>query len=60
MAGDSESKDMVPDMNRMTELIKPRLKKNDNMFIKVVKGGKHNEALWSKQLAEALLWLMKD
>lgn len=60
MAGDSESKGMVPDMERMLEILKPKLKKQQNITSKIVKGGKHNEALWSKELAEALLWLMND
>jgi predicted alpha/beta superfamily hydrolase len=58
MAGDHESKDMVPDMERMIELIKPKLKSEKDIHVKVSKGGKHNEALWSKELADALVWLL--
>jgi len=60
MAGDHESREMVPDLERMIEIIKPKLKKPTDMAVKIVKGGKHNEELWSRELGDALQWLMKD
>ena len=58
MAGDSESKDMVPDLERMAEIERQKAKKDNHLQVKIVKGGKHNEALWSRELADAYLWLM--
>jgi len=61
MAGDHESRDMEPDMERMAEILRTKLKKPSvQLSCKIVKGGKHNEELWSKELAEAVLWLTKD
>lgn len=57
MCGDDEDKDMVPDMQRMEKLIAP---KSCKKYIKekIIPGGKHNEALWSKEFPEGFLWLM--
>jgi predicted alpha/beta superfamily hydrolase len=57
MAGDSESEQMVPDVERMKVLLNSKISKH-NLFIKIVEGGKHNEALWGKEFAQAYLWLM--
>lgn len=58
MAGDSEDKDMVPDMQRMETLIKPKISEN-KIKSKTVNGGKHNEALWSREFGEAVVWLLE-
>lgn len=58
MCGDDEDKDMVPDMQRMEEIIAPIACKKC-LTKKIIPGGKHNEALWAKQFPEAFLWLMK-
>jgi predicted alpha/beta superfamily hydrolase len=58
MAGDNEDKDMVPDMQRMITLIALKISKK-NIKSKVVPGGKHNEALWSREFAEAVVWLLE-
>jgi predicted alpha/beta superfamily hydrolase len=58
MAGDNEDKDMVPDMQRMITLIAPKIS-DKNLKSKVVPGGKHNEALWSKEFSECILWLLE-
>jgi predicted alpha/beta superfamily hydrolase len=57
--GDSESDDMVSDMNKMEKIVDekrcPCLKLNKKV---IVKGGKHNEKLWRESFAKAYLWLM--
>lgn len=58
MAGDTENEDMVPDLNRMEKLISGKMKSKKRLYKKIVTGGKHNEALWAKEFAEAYLWLM--
>jgi predicted alpha/beta superfamily hydrolase len=58
MCGDSESEDMVSDMEKMENLI--REKRCDCLNLTkmiVVKDGKHNEKLWAKEFAKAYLWL---
>ncbi|MBE99732.1 alpha/beta hydrolase-fold protein [Flavobacterium coralii] len=57
MAGDSESEQMVSDVERMINLLKQKVNCK-NIKLKIIPGGKHNEALWSKQFAEAYLWLI--
>lgn len=58
MAGDSESEQMVSDVERMIKLLKQKVN-GKNIKLKIIPGGKHNEALWSKQFAEAYLWLIQ-
>ncbi|MES2484616.1 MAG: alpha/beta hydrolase-fold protein [Bacteroidota bacterium] len=60
MAGDAESKDMVPDMERMAALATKNAKSAKFVTEKVVPGGQHNEALWAKEFAQAFLWLTKE
>ena len=58
MCGDSESENMVADMEKMENLI--REKRCDCLHLTkmiVVKDGKHNENLWAKEFAKAYLWL---
>lgn len=58
ICGDSESEDMVSDMEKMENLI--RDKRCDCLNLTktiVVKDGKHNEKLWAKEFAKAYLWL---
>jgi alpha-glucosidase len=60
MAGDKESKDMVPDLERMFQLVRKIDRKPNSLKKKIVRNGKHNEALWSKEFAEAIVWLMAE
>lgn len=58
MAGDSEDDDMVPDIERMKGLLLKRMPAK-NLLVKIVPGGKHNEALWANEFPGAYLWLIK-
>ncbi len=60
MAGDHESSDMVSDMERMEELIKPKLKSKKHFYKKIVHNGRHNEKLWANEFDDAYLWLMEN
>lgn len=60
MAGTNEGKAMVPDMQRIAEILKPKLQNENDIYIKVVKGGKHNDKLWGRELKDVVLWLVKD
>ena len=57
MAGDSESDDMVPDLENMLVLLRERTSKK-NVKSVIIPGGKHSETLWSKEFVKAYLWLM--
>ncbi len=59
MAGDSESEEMVPDMNKMINLLKKKGVNENHMKSKVVEKGEHNEKLWRENFPEAFEWLMK-
>jgi predicted alpha/beta superfamily hydrolase len=59
MAGDSESEEMVRDMEKMEKLLLKKVKNKSQVNKKIVKGGQHSEALWAKEFAEAFLWLMQ-
>jgi len=58
LAGDSESEDMVNDLNKMEKIVNGKrcecLKLNKKV---IVKGGQHNEKLWRESFAKAYLWL---
>ncbi|SFQ51922.1 alpha/beta hydrolase [Flavobacterium akiainvivens] len=58
MAGDHESKDMVPDLERMEKLILERIAKPTQLHKKIVAGGHHNEKLWRHEFADAYKWLI--
>ena len=56
--GDNEDIDMIPNMDKMDDLIAE--KRCDCMHLTrkmVVKGGKHNEKLWRDGFVKAYLWL---
>jgi len=60
MCGDQESASTVPNMNLMnTYLIDAGFLPNE-LFLKVVVGGQHNEQLWRNEFEEAYLWLFSD
>jgi predicted alpha/beta superfamily hydrolase len=59
LCGDSESDDMVNDLNKMTKLVDENRCYCLHLSKKsIVKGGKHNEKLWRENFAKAFLWLM--
>lgn len=58
LCGDSESENMVQDMDKMVDLVNDKRCTCMHLTKKVViKGGKHNEKLWSKEFGKAYLWL---
>jgi len=58
LSGDSESDDMVSDMEKMYKIITTKRCDCLNLSKKViVEGGKHNEKLWSTHFLNAYLWL---
>jgi len=59
MAGDSESEEMVIDMEKMITLLKRKGMDDNQVFSKVVKNGEHNEKLWRENFPQAFEWLIK-
>ncbi len=55
VAGDAESKEMLPDMYRMYAILKDK----QSADIKTIKNGKHNEAFWHQQFADFIAWLSR-
>lgn len=60
MAGDHESTAMVPDIERMEQLVLQRVKDRKQVHKKIVHGGHHNEKLWRREFKDAYLWLMEE
>lgn len=58
MCGDSESEEMVPDVDKMVRLLDTKRCYCEKLTKKrVVAGGKHNEKLWREGFKDAILWL---
>ena len=58
LCGDNEDKVMIPDLNKMDDLIAD--KRCDCLHLtkkRIVKGGQHNEKLWRDGFVKAYLWL---
>lgn len=58
-AGTAEGEEMVPDLNRMVDLIMKKGISEQNIYTKIVENGQHNEAAWNREFPEAFLWLTK-
>jgi len=57
VAGEQEGGGMVPDVKKVFASIKKADKPNFNASLKIVPGAKHNEAFWSSEFEQAVLWL---
>ncbi|MFP9115137.1 alpha/beta hydrolase [Flavobacterium sp. RHBU_3] len=58
MAGDRESHNTIPDLERMEQLALARIKDKSRLYKKIVHNGQHNEKLWRKEMIEALRWII--
>jgi len=58
MAGDHESTEMIPDLDRMLEIIHSKTN-NKKVHKKIVHNGRHNEVLWAKEFTDAYTWLFE-
>ncbi len=59
MAGAKESEEMVPDINKMVDLLKQKGVSEDQIKIVVNPNGEHNESSWRIAFPEAFNWLIK-
>lgn len=58
LAGTDESEEMVSEIEKMQELLLEKGWSAENLKLKFVDGGKHNEELWRTNFEEAYLWVM--
>jgi len=60
VAGDSESKNMIPNINKMKSRLEKMKYPKNSYKVRIIKDGKHNEKLWGKEFASAYIWLLSD
>ena len=60
LMGEKEGGRMVPDVERMAAVVRTSGHPAANTVLKIVPGAEHNEAFWSDELREALLWMFAD
>ncbi|HZK07908.1 MAG TPA: alpha/beta hydrolase-fold protein [Bacteroidales bacterium] len=60
MGGTAESDNLVQQMNKMKDTLVAAGFRPDQVTVKAVAGGQHNEALWRSQFAEAYQWLFME
>jgi alpha-glucosidase len=60
LMGEQEGDSMVPDVQRMADIVRASGHPAANTVLKIVPGQKHNEGFWSSELREALLWMFAD
>lgn len=59
LCGDNESKDMVTDFTKMTNLVEQLICKKSNLKQVIISGGKHNEKLWRENFGDAVKWILE-
>ncbi len=57
LVGSDEGESMVPDHQRMVELLKSKGVNTEHIENHIIEGGKHNEALWKSHFPNAYQWL---
>ncbi len=60
MGGTAESGGLVQQMNKMKDTLVAAGFRPDQMMLKVVEGGQHNEALWRSQFSAAYHWMFLE
>lgn len=60
MAGTNEDESLVPDVEKMIKILQDKGLPQQNIKLKVVEGGEHNEAAWSREFPEAFQWLFPE
>ena len=60
LGGTSEDETLVSKIREMEELLLKKGLSEDNILVKIVEGGEHNESFWSSEFPEAFQWLFSD
>jgi len=55
-----DAAEMVSDQHKMARLLLEKGVKKENVWDKVIPGGKHNETLWSTNFPEVYQWLLSN
>lgn len=58
LVGTAESEEMVPDTEKMIEILQKKGIQPNQLEVKYIDGGEHNEAMWSKYFPESYIWLL--
>lgn len=59
LGGTSEDETLVSKIKKMEELLLKKGISEENIFVRFVEGGEHNEAFWSSEFPEAFKWLLQ-
>lgn len=59
LMGEKEGQGMVRDVRRMHMELKKAGHPDANQWLKVVPGAEHNEAFWSREFREAVMWMFE-
>ena len=57
LGGTSEDESLVEKLQQMKDLLLKKALPRENIQMKIVSGGMHNEAFWSREFPEAFQWL---
>ncbi len=60
LVGTNEGESMVPNQERMVELLQNKGVSNSQIKNYIIEGGQHNEAFWSEHFPDAYQWLIKQ
>jgi predicted alpha/beta superfamily hydrolase len=58
--GSEEGNNQIIDVIRMSDTLKNAGLTEDQIFLGIIPGGKHNELLWAKEFPKMYQWLWKD
>jgi len=57
LMGELEGDSMVPDVQRMAQVLRQAGHPADRTVLKIVPGARHNEGFWSEEFGQAIEWL---
>lgn len=60
LGGTFEDETLVSNIQKMEELLLKNGLSEENIFVKIVEGGEHNEAFWRSEFPEAFQWLFSE
>ncbi len=60
LGGTGESEDMVAHLMKMKQILLRQGVPQENLKVKLVEDGQHNEAFWAREFPEAFKWMFPD
>ena len=58
MCGDAESENLVDEVQKMVQIVHDKATHKENVKVKIVPEGTHQEWLWAQEFGEAMQWLL--